>query len=32
MLDDPALRPGMTEEEARPIITTLASRLTGGES
>lgn len=32
MLYDPALRPGMTEEEARPIITTLASRLTGGES
>jgi len=32
MLYDPALRPGMTESEARPIITTLASRLLGGES
>jgi len=32
MLYNPALRPGMTESEARPIITTLASRLLGGES
>ena len=32
MLYNPALRPGMTEAEARPIIQTLASRLTGGES
>ena len=32
ILYDPALRPGMTEEEARPIITTLAARMLGGES
>lgn len=32
MLYDPALRPGMTEAEARPIIYSLASRLLGGES
>jgi len=32
ILYNPALRPGMTEAEARPIIQTLASRLTGGES
>ena len=32
ILYNPALRPGMTEAEARPIVQTLASRLTGGES
>lgn len=32
MLYDPALHPGMTEAEARPIVETLASRLMGGES
>jgi len=32
MLYDPALRPGMTEIEARPIIFTLASELHGGAS
>jgi len=32
ILYDPTLRPGMTEAEARPLITTLAVRLTGGES
>ncbi|OYU41425.1 MAG: hypothetical protein CFE33_01305 [Pseudorhodobacter sp. PARRP1] len=32
MLYNPALRPGMTEAEARPIIETLARRLTGGDS
>ena len=32
MLYDPALHPGMTEAEARPIVQTLASRLMGGES
>ncbi len=32
LLYNPALRPGMSEAEARPIITTLASRLTAGES
>lgn len=32
ILYDPALRPGMTEAEARPIVETLASRLLGGES
>jgi len=32
ILYNPALRPGMTEAEARPIITTLASRLVGGQS
>jgi len=32
LLYNPALRPGISEAEARPIITTLASRLLGGES
>ena len=32
MLYNPALRPGMTEAEARPIIFTLASALRGGAS
>lgn len=32
MLYNPALRPGMTEAEARPNVETLASRLLGGES
>lgn len=32
MLYNPALRPGMTEAEARPIVESLASRLLGGES
>lgn len=32
ILYNPALRPGMSEAEARPIITTLASRMFGGES
>lgn len=32
MLYNPALRPGMTEAEARPIVETLARRLMGGES
>ena len=32
ILYTPALRPGMTESEARPIVQSLASRLTGGES
>ena len=32
ILYNPALRPGMTEAEARAIVFTLASRLTGGES
>lgn len=32
MLYDPALRSGMTEAEARPIITSLASRLLGGNT
>lgn len=32
MLYNPALRPGMTEGEARPIVETLARRLMGGES
>ena len=32
ILYDPALRPGMTDPEARPIVEMLASRLTGGES
>ena len=31
ILYDPALRPGMTEAEARPIVFDLASRLLGGE-
>ncbi|MBZ4021575.1 hypothetical protein CKO11_03770, partial [Rhodobacter sp. TJ_12] len=30
MLYDPRLRPGMTEAEARPIITTIATELMGG--
>lgn len=30
MLYDPRLRPGMTEAEARPIITDIATELTGG--
>ena len=30
MLYDPALRTGMTEAEARPIVQSLAARLTGG--
>jgi hypothetical protein len=32
ILYNPALRPGMTESEARPIVQTLASRLLNGES
>ena len=32
ILYNPALRPGMTEAEARPIVTGLAARLVGGES
>ena len=32
MLYTPALRPGMTEAEARPIVESLATRLTGGET
>ncbi len=32
LLYNPALRPGMTEDEARPIVNTLATRLMGGES
>ena len=32
MLYNPALRPGMTEPDARPIIETLAARLLGGGS
>ena len=32
MLYNPALRPGMTEQQARPIVQSLASRLTSGES
>ena len=32
ILYDPALRPGMTEAEARPIVFDLASRLIGGDS
>ncbi|OZA10988.1 MAG: hypothetical protein B7Y02_09550 [Rhodobacterales bacterium 17-64-5] len=32
ILYDPALKPGMTRAEARPIVETLASRLTGGNS
>ena len=31
ILYDPALRPGMTEAVARPIVFDLASRLLGGE-
>lgn len=32
MLYSPALRPGMTEAEARPIVESLAARLVGGDS
>lgn len=32
MLYNPQLRPGMTEQQARPIVETLATRLLGGES
>lgn len=32
LLYDPALRPGMTEAEARPIVEALAKMLMGGES
>jgi hypothetical protein len=32
MLYSPELHPGMTEDEARPIVETLASRLVGGAS
>lgn len=32
ILYDPALHPGMTKAEARPIVETLASRLMGGNS
>ncbi|MBL4926725.1 DUF2927 domain-containing protein [Fuscibacter oryzae] len=32
LLYNPALRPGMTEAEARPIVTDLAKGLVGGES
>ena len=32
LLYNPALRPGMTETAARPIVETLAARLLGGES
>ncbi len=32
ILYNPALRPGMTVEEARPTVQSLARRLTGGES
>ncbi|HSF64181.1 MAG TPA: DUF2927 domain-containing protein [Paracoccaceae bacterium] len=32
LLYDPALRPGMTEAEARPIVESLAKALMGGES
>ena len=32
ILYDPALRPGMTAVEARPIVETLARRMTGGDS
>lgn len=32
ILYNPALRPGMSEAEARPIVTDLAKRLVGGES
>ena len=32
ILYNPALRPGMSEAEARPIVFDLARRLTGGES
>jgi hypothetical protein len=32
MLYNPALRPGMTLEEARPIVARLAAQLVGGPS
>ena len=32
MLYAPELLPGMTEDDARPIVKTLASRLIGGAS
>jgi hypothetical protein len=32
MLYNPALRPGMTEAQARPIVESLAARLVGGET
>ena len=32
ILYDPALRPGMTAVDARPIVETLARRMTGGDS
>lgn len=32
ILYDPRLRPGITEAEARPIVTTIATELMGGES
>jgi hypothetical protein len=32
ILYNPALRPGMSEDEARPIIRDLATQLVGGES
>ena len=32
ILYNPALRPGMTESEARPIVESLAARLLGGDS
>ncbi|MBD3803931.1 MAG: DUF2927 domain-containing protein [Thioclava sp.] len=32
ILYDPRLRPGITEAEARPIVTTIATELLGGES
>ena len=32
ILYDPRLRPGMTEAEARPIVTTIANELIGGSS
>jgi Protein of unknown function (DUF2927) len=32
MLYDPALQPGMTEAQARPIVETLATRLLGGDT
>jgi Protein of unknown function (DUF2927) len=32
MLYDPALAPGMTEEQARPVVQSLATRLIGGDT
>ncbi len=32
MLYSPELRPGMTEDEARPIVESLARRLMGSQS